>query len=94
MSDMTVPEKKDRLAKLRESLNIFSTEERTLARELGEPALPDYADIHRQEDEGAQLFDRLTAAEKFNLYTNNMDEWKRLLAAKEAAGARELMKGW
>lgn len=92
MSDMNVKEKKDRLAQLRESMNVFSTEEAALARELGEPAVTNYAETHRQEDEGALMFDRLTPVEMLDLYNNNRDEWKRVLAAKEAAGARKLLR--
>jgi hypothetical protein len=92
MSDMNVKEKKEHLAKLRESMTLFSTEEARLARELGEPSVTNYAEAHRQEDEGALMFDRLTPAEKVDLYTNNHAEWKRILDAKEAAGARKLMK--
>jgi hypothetical protein len=92
MSDMSIDEKKDRLAKLRESMKVFAAEEAPLARELGEAAVANYANAHRQEDEAAQLFDRLTPAEKLDLYTNNKEEWKRILDAKEAAGARRLMK--
>jgi hypothetical protein len=92
MSEMTVKEKKDRLAKLRESMNLFSAEERNLANELGESSVTNYAETHRQEDEGAQMFDRLTPVEMLDLYNNNREEWKRVLAAKEAAGARKLLR--
>lgn len=92
MSEMNLKEKKDRLAQLRESMNVFSAEERTLASEIGEPSVTSYAETHRQEDEGALLFDRLTPVEMLDLYNNNRDEWKRILAAKEAAGARKLLR--
>lgn len=92
MSEMNTKEKKEHLAKLRESMTLFSNEEARLARELGEPSVTNYMEAHRQEDEGALLFDRLTPAEKLDLYQNNKEEWMRILAAKEAAGARKLLR--
>jgi hypothetical protein len=57
---------------------------------------PSISTAHREEDERVRLWDRMTPPERLDLYHNNRGEWERILAAKEADGARKLLRsrGW
>lgn len=46
---------------------------------------------HREEDEREAVYDRLTPAERMQLFQSNPEEWRRVLDAKEAAGFRKLI---
>jgi phage I-like protein len=82
---------KEELDKVRESLRTFRDREVELTRELGEKPLENIAAGHRQEDEMATLYDRMSSAELHDLYTNNRDEWHRVMDAKYNHGLRKLM---
>lgn len=49
------------------------------------------AQAYREEDEREAVYDRMTPAERTQLYLTNREEFERLIAAKEAAGFRKLI---
>ncbi len=43
-------------------------------------------------DADAQLFEKMTPAERMNLYVTNRSRWQELMSAVEAVGTRRLME--
>jgi len=84
--------KKEELAQVRDSLKVFMRREAELAQEVGEaPATGIRAKV-RERDEDVDLWDRMTPAERTELYQNDKEEWKRILEAKREAGMRKLLR--
>ncbi len=81
-----------RLEKAREFIATFQQEEAQAMAELGlTGAAATMAQAYREEDEREAVFDRMTPAERTQLFMTNREEWDRVIAAKEAAGFRKLI---
>lgn len=91
-------EKREELKRVRAWLDKLRTDEEKLAAELGEESeggTDSSATLRtrqRVEDEEAQLFDKLSPAEKLRLYKEEPATWKRLCDAKEREGVRKLFE--
>ena len=83
-------EKREELEKVRQWRKEMARREKQLLEELGESVNADLISKHREEQELDILFDRLTPAERLELYQTNPEQWQKLLEAKEAAGMRKL----
>ena len=92
---MSEAEGRKQLERLRRSIKTFHEEEQRLAQELGEPSSsggqPNVFERKRQEDEDAELFDKLSPADLTELYENDREQWQRIMDAREAVGTRRLM---
>lgn len=89
---MATKAQQEELARLRESLKVFSTREAELARELGEAPVTDLASKHREEDEGGSLFERMTSKELMELYETDRPRWQGIMDSVQSAGERKLAK--
>ena len=90
---MTIKEKQDeRLARAADFRKLAAELEADVARERGEDPVQDITATHREEEENATLFDKLTSAELMHLYQTDRERWKRIMDAKQSAGERKLMK--
>ena len=81
---------KEELERLRQSIQMFRERETELSRKLGEESLTHIAAAHRDEDDRATLYDRMTSAELMSLYETNRSEWQRVIEAKHAQGMHRL----
>jgi hypothetical protein len=64
--------------------------EAELAGGNGKP-LEQIAAAHRNEEELATLYDRMSSAELMELYSTSKDEWQKIIHAKENSGLKKLM---
>ena len=48
--------------------------------------------VQKEQDETADLFDKLSPGELTKLYLNDKPSWERIMAAKEEAGMRRLFE--
>ena len=84
-------EKREELEKGQQWQKEMGRREKQLLEEIGESVDADLVSKHREEQELDTLFDRLTPAERLELYQTNPEQWQKLLEAKEAAGMRKLL---
>jgi hypothetical protein len=82
-----------------QKLNQLSNVEREVERlkqELGFSSGAAGGDVEataEKRDQDAALWDKLSPAERTDLYVNSRERWQELIAAKEAAGMRKLLNG-
>lgn len=47
---------------------------------------------HREEEDRATLFDKMSSAELMKLWTEDREEWSRVMEAKRSHGMRKLLR--
>jgi hypothetical protein len=60
---------------------------------VGQQDQNDPATKVQRESDSASLWDKLSPSERLDLYYEDPDKWRELLAAKEQAGIRRLFQG-